>query len=146
MTRFTQLGAAALALAGYAWTVTSLKPLPQGILVALPLLTFVHDRWARTAIKPTAFLVVSSFVALVGLLFACSELVALADQRLFHNGNRVMPVTALAAGSIVGIGIFAVCYFRILKPGAQSATTRRAVLAAVCASSLIALGIDRLFE
>jgi hypothetical protein len=143
MARITRLGLAIIALAAFGWALSSLKPLPQVILAALPFLAFIVDFWAGARMKPLAFLFISSVTTLFGFLFAGSTLVTLADQQLFPTARRAMPVGTLIVGAAVGLCLFATFFLWILKPAARIDGTRRAGIAALLAAALIGVVLDR---
>lgn len=143
MTRITKLALAATGLAAFAWALTNLKPLPQTIFVLLPLLTLLLDIWAPPRAKPVAFLLTSSLATLFGFLFAASTLVAMGGQQLVDEGRRAMPIGNLLAGAAIGLSLFALSFFWILKPGAIADGTRRAGIAALFITALLALAVDR---
>lgn len=146
MSRFFKIVLAATALAAFGWAMTNVKPLPQAILVAVPLLGLLFDAWGGPRIRPLAFLLISSVAAFFGFLFAGPTVVAIAEDQLFPNGHQVMPVASLAAGAALGLGFFALCVFWLLWPSARTDGTRRTALAVLLAAAVVAAALDRMLE
>jgi hypothetical protein len=146
MARITKIVLAVLALAAFGWALTNLKPVPQWILIAIPLLGLLLDTWSAPRIRPRAFLLVTSVAALFGLLFAGSTVVTMANEQLFPNERQVMPFASLIAGAALGLGVFALCVFWLLRPSAAIDRTRRTALVLLLGTALVAVALDRMFE
>src|SRR5689334_11460728 len=97
---------AALTLLAFGWSLTALKPLPQGMAVLVALAALLAERWSPGRAKPATFVVVTSLAALLGWLFAGSEGVARADRWLEPTARRAMPVGALLLGAAAGVILF----------------------------------------
>jgi hypothetical protein len=143
MAQITKLVLTVVALTAFGWALTDLKPLPQATFVVLPLLALMLDAWAGPPLKRITFLVASSITTLFGFLFAGSMLVTFAEHQLFPSDRRGMPIVTLIIGAAAGLGLFAFCFFWILRPSANVDRERRAGITAIAATALLAVALDR---
>lgn len=137
-----KLALAGLGLATFGCAFTSLKPLPQGLLVGLPLIALVFEVWGGNQAKPFAFLLTSCVTAVSGYLLAGTAMVTLAGQKLFPVKEESMPIGTSLIGAVIGLLLFAITYFLLLRSSAKDERTRRAGLIAILVTALISRALD----
>lgn len=134
----------ALGLLALAWALTMLKLVPQVLVVGVAAAALAAERLAPERARPAAFLFVGSLASLLGYVLAGAEMLAHVQRWLSPASQRVMPMAALAVGGSVGVGLFAWTFVSVIRPLARRDTTRRAGLAAIGATGLLALCLDAL--
>ena len=136
---------ASAALAAFGWALTNLKPVPQVLLAAIPLAGVLAEFLTARAFRSVTFLFALSITSLFGFLFATSELAARAGRALFPTEHRAMSIAPIFLGGVMGISLFVLELFIVLKPEARSDRMRCIVLAAFLATALVSIALDATF-